>query len=75
MYYIIKKEPEMQNDKTVHFRLPTETFVALNKEAESYGVTLSWLIRNILKDEVIKNAMDFTGRGGEIKNEFRKVAK
>jgi len=66
----------MRNDKVVNFRLPTETWNALDQEAQNAGVTLSWWLRKILTEHVSNPiihapAISFTGKGNEIGTFFK----
>ena len=64
---------------TVRARIDTDIIAALDKEAEARGVTLSWLVREILKeyakshrvDTVRIPAITFTGAGDEIGKAFQ----
>ena len=67
------------NNTTVPVRMPEETRVALNEEAIMRGVTLSWLIREILKQcaethkitTVRLPSIEFTGVGDQIGTFFK----
>jgi predicted DNA-binding protein len=69
----------MSNNTTVPVRMPEETRVILDEEAKTRGVTLSWLVREILKQysatHTIKTvrlpAIEFTGKGDEIGDYFK----
>ena len=68
----------MEYDKTIPVRVPEETRLALDAEAERRGVKLAWLVREILTRYTQKHnlltihlpAIEFTGKGDEIGKAF-----